>query len=349
MINEEKQRYEKLPDVLIPWYRENARDLPWRKDKDPYHVWVSEIMLQQTRVEAVKGYYVRFLERLPDISALAAVSEEELLKLWEGLGYYNRAKNLQKAAKIIVEENNGVFPSEYNEILALPGIGDYTAGAIASNCFEESTPAVDGNVLRVITRITGNRNDIAKAAVKKQISGNLEKVYPKGQCGTFTQSLMELGAIICLPNGKPKCDCCPASEFCFAHQNSIEQELPVKTKKNQRKIEEKTVFILQYKNKMAVRKRDNSGLLAGLWEFPNVNDTLTPQEAIEQAVKWGTDPEKLEREVLRSHIFSHVQWNMVGYYIVCAQENEEFVWVTQEELENKIALPSAFKKLQELC
>lgn len=349
MTNEIIYLYEKLPELLIPWYRKNARDLPWRKDKDPYHVWISEIMLQQTRVEAVKGYYIRFLQRLPDIRSLAEVSENELLKLWEGLGYYNRARNLQKAAQKILLEHEGVFPSEYSKIRALPGIGEYTAGAVASNCFDEPIPAVDGNVLRVITRITENRNDISKTATRRQIAGNLERIYPRENCGDFTQSLMELGATVCLPNGKPKCEECPVSLICLAYQKGIQEELPVKAKKPLRKTEEKTVFLLQCGDRIAVKQREEKGLLSGLWEFPNVEGTLNPQQAIKQVENWGTEPAGICREVRENHIFTHVQWEMTGYTIVCQRKNETFLWVTAEELQKEIPLPSAFKKFGLFC
>lgn len=336
--------YKKLPEALIPWYRDNARDLPWRKDKEPYHIWLSEIMLQQTRVEAVKEYYIRFLKELPDILSLARAEEDLLMKLWEGLGYYNRARNLQKAAKIIVYENNGVFPSEYSEILTLPGIGEYTAGAIASNCFDEPVAAVDGNVLRVISRITESYDDILKASTKKRVKAQLEAVYPKTGCGDFTQSLMELGATVCVPAGKPQCMKCPACEFCVSRKNGTQMELPVKIKKKNRKIEEKTVFVLQCKDKIAIRKRKDQGLLSGMWEFPNAPGKLTAEEAFDMAGKWGCSPWELEREVSKKHIFSHVEWEMTCFYIQCRSQGSEAEWVTVRQLLEQIALPTAFRQ-----
>ena len=197
--------FSQLPGLLLPWYEKNRRELPWRQDKEPYHVWLSEIMLQQTRVEAVKGYYARFLEALPTATDLAEASEETLYKLWEGLGYYTRVRNLQKAARQIVELHNGRFPTSYDDIRALAGIGDYTAGAICSICFDLPTPAVDGNVLRVCTRLTLDPSPIDKPATKKALTEALAAVYPK-ESGTFTQALMELGATVCVPNGAPKCE-----------------------------------------------------------------------------------------------------------------------------------------------
>ena len=347
-MNEKEQSldflYKTLPEILIPWYLKHARDLPWRKDREPYHVWLSEIMLQQTRVEAVKGYYTRFLKEFPTIADLAEADEDRLLKLWEGLGYYNRARNLQKAAKKIISENNGVFPSEYSEILTLPGIGEYTAGAIASNCFDEPVAAVDGNVLRVISRITESYEDIQKPAVKKQVKARLEAVYPRTRCGDFTQSLMELGAIVCVPGGAPKCGVCPMEDLCVAHRHGTEQKLPVKNTKKERKQEERTVFILRCGTKIAVKKRKKEGLLAGLWELPNISEKKTAKEAMEILSEWGASPVSLKREAIRKHVFSHIQWNMTGFYVECGQEAPEMEWVCKNELGASIALPTAFRQ-----
>lgn len=333
-----------LPEILIPWYRENARDLPWRKDREPYHIWLSEIMLQQTRVEAVKDYYARFLKELPDIKSLAEAEESRLLKLWEGLGYYNRARNLQKAAKWIAFENNGAFPSQYEEILELPGIGEYTAGAIASNCFDEPVAAVDGNVLRVISRITESYEDILKTSVKKNVKRKLEEVYPRKECGDFTQSLMELGAIVCVPSGKPRCEICPAADICLSHKNGTEMQLPVKEKKKARKIEYKTVFILRCGSKTAVRKRKDRGLLAGMWELPNAEGKMTAEEALKTAREWGCGPFNLTKQTERKHIFSHVEWDMTGFYIECGQEAPDMEWADDDKMRETIALPTAFKQ-----
>ena len=199
-----------LPGVLLPWYRENRRELPWRRDREPYHVWLSEIMLQQTRVEAVKGYYTRFLEALPTIEDLANCDDDTLHKLWEGLGYYSRVRNLKKAANQIMKRHGGRFPDTYEEVRALSGIGDYTAGAICSICFDYPTPAVDGNVLRVISRLTEDATPIDLPARKKEVSQLLAAVYP-AEAGDFTQALMELGATLCGPNWKPRCQECPCA------------------------------------------------------------------------------------------------------------------------------------------
>lgn len=335
-------------DRLIKWYPEHARDLPWRKDRGPYHVWLSEIMLQQTRVEAVKEYYRRFLTELPTIDDLAKVEEERLLKLWEGLGYYNRARNLKKAAMTVVDELDGKFPDTYEGILALSGIGAYTAGAIASICFELPTPAVDGNVLRVYSRVMEDFSNIDKQAVKNKIREELETVYPEGKCGMATQSLMELGATVCLPNGAPKCEECPLRDICLARKHGTWKELPVREEKKKRKIVEKTVFIMQYEDRIAIRKRTDKGLLSGLWEFPNTDAVLSTQEASDLASKWKTAPKRMKMKYQYTHIFSHVEWKMDAYYMDCDKMSQDFIWATRQELDDIYALPSAFRPFLEL-
>lgn len=334
---------EKLVEYLVEWYPDHARDLPWRKDTEPYHVWLSEIMLQQTRVEAVKEYYKRFLEALPTIADLAAVEEDYLLKLWEGLGYYNRARNLKKAAITIVEDRNGKFPDTYEGILSLAGIGEYTAGAIGSICFDLPTPAVDGNVLRVYTRVMEDASNIDKQATKKKIREQLAKMYSKGQCGTLTQGLMELGATVCLPNGMPKCEECPLKTLCGAREYGTWQQYPVRDEKKSRRLEDKTVFVLQCGDRVAVRKRASKGLLSGMWEFPNVEGILIEQQAADVAGRWNTAPKQMKMSVNYTHVFSHVEWRMTAYYLACNRMCEQFYWATMEELEHEIAMPSAFR------
>ena len=332
-----------LPDLLLPWYETAKRDLPWRQDRSPYHVWLSEIMLQQTRVEAVKGYYSRFLDRLPTIADLAEVEETELLKLWEGLGYYSRVRNLQKAARVIMAQHGGSFPRDYADIRALPGIGDYTAGAISSICFDERTPAVDGNVLRVVSRFCDFHGCTDEPAVKKKIGENLKEIYPKA-AGAFTQALMEVGAIVCVPNGQPLCESCPLQQHCKARKKGTIDELPVRAEKKKRRQEDLTLFLLTCGDKVAIRKRPEKGLLAGLFEFPNVSGTLDAAKIIETAEIWGLHPRYLEKTVGRKHIFTHIQWNMTGARIHCGSENEEFIWITKEDLKENYALPTAFRQ-----
>ena len=343
-------------EAVIRWYQQNRRDLPWRADRNPYHIWVSEIMLQQTRVEAVRDYYIRWMEALPDIHALAEAEEENLLKLWQGLGYYNRVRNLQTAAREVQEFHSGIFPTEFDKIRGLKGIGDYTAGAIASIAFDQPTPAVDGNVLRVMSRMNEDYSDIKSAAVKKKVTAQLAELYPQseeGLCGDFTQGLIELGAIVCVPNGKPQCDICPAAAWCRAKESGVQMELPVKAEKKARRIEDRTVFILNCGNfeeggSIAVGRRPAEGLLANLAEFPNLLGELTPDEALKQAEEWGCRPTGLTRAAKFKHVFSHVEWRMTGYYITCsacgqAGEAEHFRWVTAEEMDAEVPLPSAFQ------
>ena len=335
--------YEKLPAALLPWYRENARDLPWRRDREPYHIWISEIMLQQTRVEAVRNYYIRFLAALAHIQDLAQVSEDQLFKLWEGLGYYNRAKNLQKAAKLICENYNGHFPDDYALIRSLPGIGPYTAGAIASICFDLPTPAVDGNVLRVAARITNDSRPVDLPVMKASVSESLAAVYPKNACGDFTQALMELGATVCTPRS-PKCAVCPAASFCRAKADGTVAMLPVRLPKRKKRVEEKTVFLFSFEKKLALNRRTEPGLLSGLWQLPNVPGLLDAQAALDTAVSFGLCPRELVHQLHREHIFTHVRWEMICYKIICDAAPADFTWATVPEIRAHYALPTAFRQ-----
>ena len=338
--------FEKLPEVLLPWFQENKRDLPWRQDREPYHVWLSEIMLQQTRVEAVKGYYTRFLEALPTVEALANADDELIHKLWEGLGYYSRVRNLKKAAQVIVDRHGGVFPQCYEDVLALPGIGAYTAGAICSIAFGQKRAAVDGNVLRVVSRLTENDTPIDLPAYKREVQERLEAVYPE-DAGAFTQALMELGATLCGPNWKPRCDECPCKGFCLGHLHGTAEQFPVKKPKARRKIEERTVFILSCEGRYALEKRPDNGLLAGLWQFPNEAGWLEPDQAVAAVEELGIKPKELLRQVHRKHIFTHIQWEMRGIYMETAEISGDYVWMTALEIEEKAALPTAFRQFWE--
>ena len=387
--NEAKERQERIGlyaetiPYLLQWYDYNRRILPWREDPTPYHVWVSEIMLQQTRVEAVKGYYDRFLTRLPDVAALAAAEEEELLKLWEGLGYYNRVRNMQKAAQMMMEEYGGEMPADYEKLRALPGVGDYTAGAIASIAFGLPYPAVDGNVLRVMSRIACNEEDIAKEQTKRKLKDDLIFVMP-ARSGDFNQSLMELGATICLPSGKPLCEQCPVMHLCKAFHAERETELPIKSGKKERRIEKRVVYLVFCDGKVLLHRREKKGLLAGLWEFPNVlteengkklrkvTPTAVAEELCTELAKErdaGTEKPRLtvKKAKKAKHIFSHVEWHMEGVRIeaqkaekglsghlldavkcMCETKDVEeatsnWVFVTPQELEEKYPVPSAFE------
>lgn len=343
---DDREIYAALPDALLPWYDENRRELPWRRDKEPYHIWLSEIMLQQTRVEAVKGYYTRFLAALPTIEALANADDALLHKLWEGLGYYSRVRNLKKAAVIITEQYGGVFPREYADVLALPGIGAYTAGAICSVAYEQRVPAVDGNVLRVTARLTEDDTPIELPAHKAAVTAALAAVYP-ARAGDFTQALMELGATLCGPNWKPDCENCPCSHFCRAHQNGTAERLPVRLPKKERRVEEKTVFIFRCDGRYALEKRADSGLLAGLWQFPNCDGKLETEAALQKALDLGLQPKELLRQIQRKHIFTHIQWNMRGIYMEVGAPDGPFSWFTARQIEEEAALPTAFRQFWE--
>ena len=335
-----------LPQALLPWYRKNKRDLPWRQDREPYHIWLSEIMLQQTRVEAVRGYYVRFLQALPTIEDLAGCNDDALHKLWEGLGYYSRVRNLKKAAQVIMDHHGGVFPKTYEQIIALPGIGEYTAGAICSIAYDLPTPAVDGNVLRVISRLTEDATPIDLPAYKTAVRLALEEIYPK-DAGDFTQALMELGATVCGPNRKPDCENCPCQAFCRGAKNGTAEKFPVKLPKKGRREEKMTVLILSCDGKFALRKRPDTGLLAGLWQFPNLPGHLDAQAALNAVEAMGLRPRQLLRQSEKKHIFTHIQWDMLGTYLEVSEPAGEFVWLTAAEINKNAALPTAFRQFWE--
>ena len=336
----------RLPDALLPWYEANRRELPWRRTKEPYPVWLSEIMLQQTRVEAVKGYYQRFLVEIPDIPALASCDDGVLHKLWEGLGYYSRVRNLKKAAGVVVEQYGGVFPREYSAVRALPGIGDYTAGAICSICYDQPTPAVDGNVLRVISRLTEDATPIDLPALKNRVREELAEIYPE-RAGDFTQALMELGATVCGPNRKPDCEKCPCREFCGGYLHGTAENFPIRPEKKGRKQEDMTVFILSCDGRYALGKRQDSGLLAGLWEFSHVPGKLETLDALAAVEAMGLKTRELHRQVDKKHIFTHIQWNMRGYYLELSEPGGDFAWLTADQIREEAALPTAFRQFFE--
>ena len=332
-----------MPVPLLVWYRENARKLPWRSDPTPYHVWISEVMLQQTRVAAVLDYYRRFLEAAPDVSALSALPQDQLMKLWQGLGYYSRARNLQTAARQIMEYHSGVFPNTYKDIRALVGVGDYTAGAISSIAFGLPVPAVDGNVLRVVARITGDSGDITTPAMKKKVTRALADVIPLESPGDFNQALMELGATVCLPNGAPLCQRCPVARLCRAFQEGRTEELPVKAAKKARRIEERTVYLLFYGDRVALRRRPARGLLAGLWEYPNELENGT-----DWPVQWGMSLPTLGRAEAGKHIFTHIEWRMTALAGVLDSPDlpEGWVWANRADLRDRYAIPNAFQAFE---
>ena len=372
-------------EPLLAWYQLNKRSLPWREQVTPYRVWVSEIMLQQTRVEAVKPYYARFMEALPDIKDLAECPEEKLLKLWEGLGYYNRVRNMQIAAQTVMEQFGGEIPADYEQILSLKGIGSYTAGAIASIAYGLATPAVDGNVLRVIMRLTEDDSDIMKQSTKTKVEqvlsavmlemglgrqnssiGNGSYVNCTSGCkkteagdvscnskptscenpaGNLNQALMELGATVCVPNGAPHCDECPWQEFCLANKNKSYDRLPVKTKAKARRIEQRTILIVRDGEHVVLEKRPAKGLLAGMYQFLNLDGILSEEEALKHVQQMGLHPMRIQKLEDAVHIFSHVEWHMSGYMIQVdslTREESEIEFVEIEKAQKEYAIPSAF-------
>lgn len=340
-----KERLSAMERPLLAWYDSHARVLPWRENPTPYRVWISEIMLQQTRVEAVKPYFERFVEELPDVLSLAQVEDDRLMKLWEGLGYYTRARNLKKAAGQIVERHGGQLPADPKALLALAGIGSYTAGAIASIAFGIPIPAVDGNVLRVLTRVLADRADITKQQVKRQFEEELEAIMPL-RAGDFNQALMEIGAMVCIPNGKAKCEACPLASVCLARKQGIAEELPVKTKKKARRVEELTMLLIENDSQISLHRRADKGLLAGLWELPNLEGHLSREEV--RSYLTGLDGvgkvQDLEDLGAAKHIFTHVEWHMIGYRIlVSGPLPDTFFPVDRKQLADSYALPSAFR------
>lgn len=370
---------EQLVSPLLQWFLNHARVLPWREEPTPYRVWVSEIMLQQTRVEAVKPYFERFTTALPDADALSACPEDELLKLWEGLGYYNRVRNMQKAAVEVVENYGGQLPADYEKLLKLKGIGHYTAGAIASIAYGIPVPAVDGNVLRVLTRVSADDTDIMKQSFRNQMETLLEKlmhgtsdrneknvfswmedaddlrmqVYHQNLAGAFNQALMELGATVCVPNGAPLCEECPWKDLCEAKKQGLIGQIPVKSKAKPRKIEEKTVLILRDDDKVAIRKRPQKGLLAGLYELPNVEGSMEQEEVVSLVKQMGYAPIRIQPLGEAKHIFSHIEWHMTGYVIRVEEpemlqqvqsgsQKDDLLFVNAEDAKEKYAIPSAF-------
>ena len=331
---------------LLNWYRQNKRALPWRDQNNAYYTWVSEIMLQQTRVEAVKPYFQRFTEELPDVRALAECPEEKLLKLWEGLGYYNRVRNMQKAARVIVSEYGGDFPADYEKLLSLPGLGHYTAGAVSSIAFGIPMPAVDGNVLRVLSRVTASYEDVLKQSVKTAMEAEVKKIIPADRAGDFNQALIEIGAIVCVPNGKAKCSECPLAFLCEAYKKGIVDELPKKKVKRERRIEDRTILILKEGDRVGIRKRPSKGLLAGLYELPGLEGHLSEEEVLAQVKAWGYAPLRILPLTGAKHIFSHVEWHMTGYAISLEEtenmDQEGLLFVDVKETEEHYPIPAAF-------
>ena len=336
--------------LLLAWYDENRRILPWREDPSPYHVWVSEIMLQQTRVEAVKGYYTRFLAALPDIRSLAEAEEDVYLKLWEGLGYYSRVRNLNKGAQQIMDQYGGQMPHTSKELQKIAGIGPYTGAAIASIAFGERIPAIDGNLLRIFARRTAYGDDIKTPQAKKAAEAFFLECFPYDRPGDYNQALMDLGAAICLPNGAPHCETCPWADLCEAHARGTETVYPAAAPQKARRIDEKTVFLIYYADMLALAKRPEKGLLAGLYEFPNANGKLSAEEAVEYVKGLGFSALQIRPLPEAKHIFTHREWHMTGYEIRADEwqqaperkEKTDIFLASEEEMRDKYSIPSAF-------
>lgn len=350
-----KFNYRQIVPFILHWYDYNRRILPWRENPSPYNVWISEIMLQQTRVESVKVYFERFIKEVPDVETLSQLEDEKLMKLWEGLGYYRRARNLKKAAVIIVNDYNGKLPADYHELMKLPGIGRYTAGAISSIAFQIPTPAVDGNVLRVMKRLEGSFDDITKSKVIGTLESNLSKIIPSDRPGDFNQGIMELGAMICIPNGSPLCEQCPLMHLCIAFKKDLQMEIPVKKKKKARKIIEKTILLIEVNGRYGIRQRKKERLLHNLWELPSLEGKVPILTVEEKLLEMGFHNVSIENIGESKHVFSHLEWHMIGYHVRLLRDDflkeaslynivgEDILWATKEEIDKVYTLPTAFK------
>jgi A/G-specific adenine glycosylase len=339
---------------LTAWFEACARKLPWRDVDNAYATWISEIMLQQTRSEAVIPYYLRFLKELPDVQALAAADEDRLMKLWEGLGYYSRARSLKKAARVLVDQYQGILPRDPKELQKLPGIGPYTAGAIASQAYQVPVPAVDGNVLRVLTRRWTLDEEVHSPALRRQLKASLqdfldqyaeeEKKKNPRFVSHFNQGLMELGALICLPRS-PHCAECPWQKNCQAFKEGKTETLPRHDAPRPRRLEERTILLIHCRRRILLQKRPPHGLLAGLYEFPSAAGFLSAAQAVAYVEKtWGLEALEIHPLPPAKHVFSHLEWHMQGYEIRTADEPEEkdLLLLTKKELAD-FAVPSAFK------
>ncbi|MFV0465013.1 MAG: A/G-specific adenine glycosylase [Lachnospiraceae bacterium] len=350
-MNIEDYELKHIIEPLLDWFFQHARILPWRADPSPYRVWVSEIMLQQTRVEAVKPYFERFVQALPGVKELAECEEEKLLKLWEGLGYYNRVRNMQLAARQIMDQYNGTLPREYEQLISLKGIGSYTAGAIASIAYGKAVPAVDGNVLRVISRVSMDDRDILSAAVKKNMEQQLLEIMPPEASG-FNQALMELGAMICIPNGAPKCEQCPLHTLCLTKENQAFSRIPVKSKSGKRRVEEHTILLIRDGDRILLNKRPTKGLLAGLYEFVNLNGFRSEEEVLQMIGEMELRPLQIQQTADAKHIFSHVEWQMKGYLIrveaLSEEEEKKYILAEISDFKDHYPIPSAFSAYAEL-
>lgn len=339
------EKEETVTESLLYWYRDHRRILPWREDPTPYHVWISEIMLQQTRVESVKGYYQRFLNAFPDIPSLAKSSQDTYLKLWQGLGYYSRIENIHKTACILQEKQQDI-PQDYDSLRKLSGIGDYTANAILAIAYQKKAVAVDGNLMRVYSRLEAIPLDPTNSKSKEECRNYFLPLLGD-RPGDFNQALMDLGELICLPHGNPLCDQCPLSFFCKAHKEGKETSYPLPKKKIKKEEVQKTVFVIEYENKILLHKRDSKGLLANLYEYPNVDKFLTQNQALDYLRHRGIEVSEIHPRKEAKHVFTHLIWHMKAYYVqakkLTLKENETLS--TIKDRQTKYSLPTAFLKV----
>ena len=340
-----------MASALTDWYHRNKRTLPWRDTGNPYDVWISEIMLQQTRVEAVIPRFLAFRRELPDIPALAACPPTRLMKLWEGMGYYSRARNLQKCAAVLAAEYGCELPAGTEELIRLPGIGPYTAGAIAAIAFCQPVPAVDGNVLRVLARIFAVADDIRAESTKTAITAAIADFYRREQISdpafisAFTQALMELGALVCVPNGVPHCEACPLRGDCAAFREQLTDRIPYRSPLKQRRIVPLTVLVIRDGSRFALRRRPARGLLAGLYEFPNLPGHQGREEVIRYMETMQVPVLRIRKLPDARHVFTHLEWQMSGYELTVENMDTlpmpDTVLLTKKELQF-FAVPSAF-------
>ena len=328
---------------LLEWHDENARALPWKGETDPYRIWISEIMLQQTRTETVSGYYHAFLEEFPDVYALAEASEERLFKKWEGLGYYSRARNLHKAAKRIVSEYGGKLPDTAGELMKLPGIGDYTAGAIASIAFGRREPAMDGNAVRVISRVVCERGCVGEAKVKRALKEACASLMTGERCGDFNQAMMGLGNMVCVPVN-PRCEGCPVKAFCQARRLGAQKELPNLPPKPEKRNLSVGVALVFSGNRVLLVKRPEEGLLAGMWAFPSFEGARGEKDVREALLEMGVETGKGQKIEDAEHVFTHRVWKMKGWRFEAERlpEDERFRPADRNGL-REIALPTAYR------
>lgn len=339
----------KFHEQLLEWYEKKHRKLPWRETKDPYKIWISEIMLQQTQVNTVIDYYNRFIQVFPNVYTLAQAKEDEVLKLWEGLGYYTRARKMMLCAREMVEKHEAAFPKDYKKALKLPGIGPYTAGAVLSIAYNMPLPAVDGNVMRVLSRQFNIQKDTSKPQTRKLFEEKVKQLLPK-DCCHFNQALMELGATICIPKN-PRCHRCPVGLSCIAKKHNLQSLLPVKIKKSKRKTQKMVLAYVRYENQILLVKRSSQGLLGGLWGFPIIEiDEKTEYKSIEQELmeQFGLSVEFIKVKSCAKHIFTHLVWEMTLIEFKASQkvalEFPTIIWLEEDAI-NQYPLPTAFKKL----